>query len=166
MATLFFVFKEPLYCSPQWLHQFTFPPTVWEGYFFPIPSPAFTICRLFDDGHSNKYHMMLLTCGIPPKMIQMNLFTKQKSTHRFRKQVYIYIQNHFAVHLKPIQYCISTIHQFFLKKRLLIPLARNDVSNGGCSHGLSCYVLKSGWLRKMFPKRRNNVDRVLEGENG
>ena len=27
-----FIFKEPPYCSPQWLHQFTFPPTV-TGWF-------------------------------------------------------------------------------------------------------------------------------------
>ena len=25
-----FTFKEPSYCSLQWLYQFTFPPTVWE----------------------------------------------------------------------------------------------------------------------------------------
>ena len=29
----------------------------------------------------NKYHMILLTCRIKKKMIQMNLFTKQKQTH-------------------------------------------------------------------------------------
>ena len=33
-------FKEPPYCSPQWLYQFTFPPTVQEGSLFSTPSPA------------------------------------------------------------------------------------------------------------------------------
>ena len=29
-----FCFWEPSYCFPQWLHQFTFPPTVYEGSLF------------------------------------------------------------------------------------------------------------------------------------
>ena len=37
----------------------------------------------------DKYHMISLMCGIL-KMIQMNLFTKQKKTHRHRKQTYGY----------------------------------------------------------------------------
>ena len=44
-------FKESLYHLPQWLYQFTFPPTVQEGSLFSTPSPAFIVCRLFDDGH-------------------------------------------------------------------------------------------------------------------
>ena len=31
----------------------TFPPTVQEHSLFSTPSPAFTVCRLFDDGHSD-----------------------------------------------------------------------------------------------------------------
>ena len=34
-------------------YQFTFPPTVQEHSLFSIPSPAFIVCRLFDDGHSD-----------------------------------------------------------------------------------------------------------------
>ena len=34
----------------------------------------------------DKYHMISLICGILKKKIQMNLFTKQKQTHRHRKQ--------------------------------------------------------------------------------
>ena len=37
----------------------------------------------------DRYHMISLICGIF-KMIQMNLFTKQKQTHRLRKQTYGY----------------------------------------------------------------------------
>ena len=33
--------------------QFTFPPTVQECYLFSTPSPAFIVCRPFDDGHSD-----------------------------------------------------------------------------------------------------------------
>ena len=51
-------FKEPPYCSPQWPHQFTFPPTVWESSLFSTPSSAFVICRLFDDGRSDWYEVM------------------------------------------------------------------------------------------------------------
>ena len=32
-----------------------------------------------------KYHMISLICGILKKMIQMNLFTKQKQTHSLRE---------------------------------------------------------------------------------
>ena len=46
-------FKEP-YCSPQWLYQLIFLPTVQEGSLFSTPSPAFIICRLFNDGHSDQ----------------------------------------------------------------------------------------------------------------
>ena len=37
----------------------------------------------------DKYHTISLICGIS-KMIQMNLFTIQKQTHRHRKQMYGY----------------------------------------------------------------------------
>ena len=33
----------------------------------------------------DKYHMILLICRILKKMIQMNLFTKQKQTHRLKR---------------------------------------------------------------------------------
>ena len=53
-SSTFSLFKETPYCFPQWLHQFTFPPTVQKGSFFSTPSPSFIICRLFDDGHSDR----------------------------------------------------------------------------------------------------------------
>ena len=37
----------------------------------------------------DKYHMISLICGIS-NMTQMNLFTKQKQTHRHRKETYGY----------------------------------------------------------------------------
>ena len=39
-----------LHCGCLSLHS----PPVWEGSFFPTPSPAFFICRLFDDSHSDQ----------------------------------------------------------------------------------------------------------------
>ena len=33
--------------------QFIFPPTVQEGSLFSTPSPAFIVCRFFDEGHSD-----------------------------------------------------------------------------------------------------------------
>ena len=45
--------KEYPYSSPWWLYQFTFPPTVQEVSLFSTPSPAFILCRIFDDGHSD-----------------------------------------------------------------------------------------------------------------
>ena len=37
-----------------------------------------------------RYHMISLICEILKKRILMNLFTKQKQTHRHRKQIYGY----------------------------------------------------------------------------
>ena len=34
--------------------------------------------------------MIPLTCGIKKKMTKMNLFAKQKQTHRQRKQIHVY----------------------------------------------------------------------------
>ena len=47
------LFKDPPNCFLSWLYQFTFPPTVEEGSLFSTISSMFTICRLFDDGHSD-----------------------------------------------------------------------------------------------------------------
>ena len=53
MVVLFLVFKESPYHLPLWLYQFTFPPTVQELSLFSTSSPAFIVCRLLDDGHSD-----------------------------------------------------------------------------------------------------------------
>ena len=45
-------FKEPPYCSPEWLHQFTLPPTVLESSLLSTPSTAFIVCALFDGSYS------------------------------------------------------------------------------------------------------------------
>ena len=58
-------FKESPYCSPQWLYQFTFLATVQEGSLFFTPSPAFIVCRFFDDGHSDLYEYSSLYLLIP-----------------------------------------------------------------------------------------------------
>ena len=55
MVDLFLVFKESPYSSPQWLYQFTFPPTVQEGSLFSTPSPAFIVCRFW---------MMVILTGV------------------------------------------------------------------------------------------------------
>ena len=46
-------FNNSTYHLPQWLDQFTFPPTVQEHSLFSTPSSTFIVCRLFDDGHSD-----------------------------------------------------------------------------------------------------------------
>ena len=38
----------------------------------------------------DKYYMRSLICGTKKKTVQMNLFMKQKQTHRHRKQTYGY----------------------------------------------------------------------------
>ena len=54
--------KESPYCLPQWLYQFTFPPTVQECFLFSTPSPAFIVCRLFDNSYSD-WREMVPHCG-------------------------------------------------------------------------------------------------------
>ena len=49
-----FFFNEPQYCFLQWLHQFTFSPTVHKGSLFSTTCSTFIVCRLFDDSHSNQ----------------------------------------------------------------------------------------------------------------
>ena len=39
---------------------------------------------------AKKYHVITYMWNLKKKMIQMNLFTKQKQTHRHRKQIYDY----------------------------------------------------------------------------
>ena len=50
--------KDSPYRFPQWLCQFTFPPTVQECSLFFTPSPTFILLRLFDDGHSDWCEMI------------------------------------------------------------------------------------------------------------
>jgi hypothetical protein len=47
-------FEEPPYCFPEWLYQFTFPPAVYESFFFPTSSPTFVVVFVFYGNHSNK----------------------------------------------------------------------------------------------------------------
>ena len=54
MVVIFLVFEEPPHCFPQWLHQSAFPLTVYKGSLFSTSPPAFVICGLFDDSHSDK----------------------------------------------------------------------------------------------------------------
>ena len=49
----FYFFAKPPYCFPQCQHQFTFPPTVYDGSLLPTSLPTFVICVLFNDSHSN-----------------------------------------------------------------------------------------------------------------
>ena len=51
-------FKESLSHLPQWLYQFTFLPTVQKHSLFSTSSPAFIVCRLFDDGHSDQWEVI------------------------------------------------------------------------------------------------------------
>ena len=49
----------------------------------------------------------------------MNLFTKQKQTHRKeseKEQIYVHVKlNHLAVHLKLMQHCKATTLQYKIK---------------------------------------------------
>ena len=55
-------FKEPPYYFPQWLYQFTFLAAVQEVFLFSTSSPAFIICRHFDNDHSDQCEVMPHCC--------------------------------------------------------------------------------------------------------
>ena len=47
------------HCSPQRLHQFIFPPAVYEGSFLSTPSPACIVSRPLDHGHFDQCEVIL-----------------------------------------------------------------------------------------------------------
>ena len=57
MVVLVLVLRN-LYCFPQWLHQFTFPSTVFEGSLFSTSLLCSICCVLFDDNHSYRYEVI------------------------------------------------------------------------------------------------------------
>ena len=54
MVVLFLVFKGTSILFSIVVVSFTFSPTLQEGSLFSTPSPAFIVCRIFDDGHSDR----------------------------------------------------------------------------------------------------------------
>ena len=63
MVVLFLVFKGiSILSAIVAVYQFTFPPTVQEHSLFNTPSPAFIVCWLFDDGHSDQCEV-ISPCG-------------------------------------------------------------------------------------------------------
>ena len=53
-VVLFLVFRENSILFPLWLHQFTFPPTVWEGSFFFHILATFIFVFFFDYNHTDQ----------------------------------------------------------------------------------------------------------------
>ena len=62
MVVLFLDFENTSYCFPQWLHQLTFPSTVYKDFLSSIFSPTFVIHVLFIDSHSDRCEV-ILHCG-------------------------------------------------------------------------------------------------------
>ena len=62
-AVLFLIFLGiSIFIFHSISHQFTFPPTVHQGSAFCTLSPAFLVCRFFDDGHSD-WCKVILHCS-------------------------------------------------------------------------------------------------------
>ena len=62
IVVLFLIFKGSSMLFSEWLHQFTFPPTVYEGFFFSTSSPILIICCFFDNSHSDRCEV-ISHCG-------------------------------------------------------------------------------------------------------
>ena len=66
-SCIFSILRNLPYCSPQWLRQLIFPPTVYRGSLFSTPLPAGASCSLFDDGHSDRCEVTsVILIYIPP----------------------------------------------------------------------------------------------------
>ena len=53
--------QQQQYCSPQWLYQFTVPPTEQEDSLFSTPFPAFSnllFVEFFDDGYPDQFEVI------------------------------------------------------------------------------------------------------------
>ena len=59
MVVLFLVFKGISILSSILAVSVTFPPTVQEDSLFSIPSSAFVVCILFDNGHSDQCEVIV-----------------------------------------------------------------------------------------------------------
>ena len=67
------IFKESPYHLPEWLYQFTFPPTVQERSLFSTLSPAFIVCRRFDDGRSDQCEVITHCSFICVSLVMNNV---------------------------------------------------------------------------------------------
>ena len=80
----FFFFQK---ASPYWLGQFTLPPTIQENSLFCTASPAFVVCRLFVDGHSDQCEV-IFHCGF-----DLHLSNNERhwaSFHVFVSHLYVF----------------------------------------------------------------------------
>ena len=59
MVILFLILQESPYCFPEWLYQLTFPEAVHDAFIFFISSPALFSCCIFENGHSERYKVIL-----------------------------------------------------------------------------------------------------------
>ena len=59
LVVIFLDFEKLPHCLPQWLHQFTFSPAVYQGSLFSIASAGAVTCLLFADHHSDRCEVIL-----------------------------------------------------------------------------------------------------------
>ena len=81
MVVLLLAFDKPLYCSPQWLYQFTLPPTVHEIPFSPCLHWHVVSC-LFDNNHSER-------CEVISRCIFDSNFCKMNTVENLFLRVYV-----------------------------------------------------------------------------
>ena len=91
--------QEPPSCFPLWLHRLTFLPTVRGSFLFSTASPAFVICRLFNEGQFwlvwGDIIVVLMCISLIISNVE-HLFLCLSPIYMSLKKIIFYISNHYG----------------------------------------------------------------------
>ena len=100
-------FEKFPYCFPQWLHQFAFLPKVYKDLLFSRSSPAFVICVLFDDSHSDRFFF-------PSWLVVLSIFSYTCCPPAFPLWKRGNVYSVFLPSFKQFVFCDVELYELFL----------------------------------------------------